>query len=58
MNIVMGKGPEGFTNTTDAILTNTASRDVVKCFNTTGFENMANPVHNGDGIDMFVAGIA
>lgn len=29
---------------------------VVKCFNTTGFENMLNPVYNGEGIDMFCAG--
>jgi predicted dinucleotide-binding enzyme len=26
--------------------------EVVKCFNTTGFENMLNPVYNGEGIDM------
>jgi len=30
--------------------------EVVKCFNTTGFENMLNPVYNGEGIDMFMAG--
>lgn len=30
--------------------------EVVKYFNTTGFENMLNPVYNGEGIDMFVAG--
>ena len=29
---------------------------VVKCFNSTGFENMANPVYDGKGIDMFAAG--
>ncbi len=29
---------------------------VVKCFNTTGFENILNPVYNGQGIDMFMAG--
>ncbi|MDX2286844.1 MAG: NAD(P)-binding domain-containing protein [Bacteroidia bacterium] len=29
---------------------------VVKCFNSTGFENMANPVYGGKGIDMFAAG--
>lgn len=32
------------------------SADVVKCFNSTGFENMLNPVYNGEGIDMFMAG--
>jgi len=30
--------------------------EVVKCFNTTGFENMLNPINNGEGIDMFMAG--
>ena len=55
MNAVFIK-PEGFTNTADAILANCNCTDVVKCFNTTGFENMANPVYHGEGIDMFVAG--
>lgn len=32
------------------------SAEVVKCFNSTGFENMLNPVYNGEGIDMFMAG--
>ncbi|MBN8694860.1 MAG: NAD(P)-binding domain-containing protein [Bacteroidetes bacterium] len=56
MNIVMGKGPSGFSNTTDAILVNTQTKDVVKCFNTTGFNNMVNPVYNNTAIDVFVAG--
>lgn len=30
--------------------------EVVKCFNSTGFENMLDPVYNGEGIDMFMAG--
>lgn len=55
MNAVFMK-PEGFSNTADAILANCNTTDVVKCFNTTGFENMANPVYHGEGIDMFVAG--
>lgn len=29
---------------------------VVKCFNSTGFENIANPVYDNQGIDMFCAG--
>jgi 8-hydroxy-5-deazaflavin:NADPH oxidoreductase len=29
---------------------------VVKCFNSTGFENMLNPVYQGEKIDMFMAG--
>jgi len=30
--------------------------DVVKCFNTTGYENMRNPVYGMDAADMFMAG--
>lgn len=30
--------------------------EVVKCFNSTGFENMLNPIYDGVGIDMFMAG--
>lgn len=56
MNIVMGRGPVGFANTSDAILAHTQTRDVVKCFNTTGFNNMENPVYGDTAIDMFVAG--
>lgn len=55
-NIVMGRGPVGFTNTTDAILANTTSKDVVKCFNTTGFNNMQNPNYGNFALDMFMAG--
>ena len=29
---------------------------VVKCFNSTGFENMQNPIYHGEKIDMFMAG--
>ncbi len=56
MNIVMGRGPTGFTNTADAILANTATREVVKCFNTTGFNNIQNPKYGEVAIDMFMAG--
>lgn len=56
MNVVMGRGPVGFTNTSDAILANTQTRDVVKCFNTTGFNNMQNPNYQDVAIDAFVAG--
>lgn len=56
MNSVRGMGPAGFSSTTDAILAHTATTDVVKCFNITGFENMLDPIYNGEGIDMFVAG--
>jgi 8-hydroxy-5-deazaflavin:NADPH oxidoreductase len=56
MNIIMGKGPEGYNNTTDALLDNTQTRDIVKCFNTTGFNNMQNPNYGNLNLDMFVAG--
>lgn len=56
MNVVMGRGPVGFTNTADAILANTPTRNVVKSFNTTGFNNMKNPVYGEMAIDMFMAG--
>ena len=48
--------PDGFTNTTDAILAHCNAKDVVKCFNTTGVENIENPIYPDGGIDMFVAG--
>lgn len=56
MNIVMGKGPQGYQNTTNAIMDNTQTKDVVKCFNTTGFNNMANTNYGAVAIDLFVAG--
>ncbi len=56
MNIVMNRGPQGYRNTTDAILDNTHTKDVVKCFNTTGFNNMLNPNYGNTAIDLFVAG--
>lgn len=56
MNIVMGRGPAGFSNTADAILANTATKDVVKCFNTTGFNNMLDTHYGEYAIDAFVAG--
>lgn len=30
--------------------------NIVKCFNTTGFENMLNPVYHNEKLDMFMAG--
>jgi hypothetical protein len=56
MNVVMGRGPQGYKHTADAILDNTQTRDVVKCFNTTGFNNMQNPNYDGIALDLFVAG--
>ncbi len=48
--------PEGFDTAYHAIKTILKTPSVVKCFNTTGFENMQNPNYNGDGIDLFCAG--
>ncbi len=56
MNIVRGRGPEGYSTTAEAILDNTPSRDVVKCFNTTGFNNMLDTNYNGLALDMFTCG--
>lgn len=56
MNVVMGRGPEGYKHTTDAILDHTQTRDVVKCFNTTGYNNMENPIYENLSLDLFVAG--
>jgi predicted dinucleotide-binding enzyme len=56
MNIVMKQGPEGFSNTTYAILAHTQTTDVVKCFNTTGYNNMENTQYGNWEIDAFVAG--
>jgi len=56
MNIVMGRGPAGFSNTADAVLSQVNTEDVVKCFNTTGFNNMQNPNYGDVALDVFVAG--
>ncbi len=48
--------PESFATAYHAIKEITKASDVVKCFNSTGFENMLNPIYHGEGIDMFAAG--
>jgi 8-hydroxy-5-deazaflavin:NADPH oxidoreductase len=48
--------PEPYATAFHAIKEITKTEHVVKCFNSTGFENMLNPVYNGVGIDMFAAG--
>ncbi len=55
MNSVRIK-PEPYSNTTEALTKLTNCQNIVKCFNTTGTENMANPAYHGTGIDMFYAG--
>jgi 8-hydroxy-5-deazaflavin:NADPH oxidoreductase len=53
-NSVM-KTPEPY-KTVYHCLADKTQAEVVKCFNSTGFENMLNPVYNGEAIDMFMAG--
>ncbi len=48
--------PEPYAHGVEAFKAITKCADVVKCFNSTGFENMANPKYGEIGIDMFVAG--
>jgi hypothetical protein len=48
--------PENYATAYHAIKALTQSDAVVKCFNTTGFENMLDPTYHGQGIDMFCAG--
>jgi predicted dinucleotide-binding enzyme len=53
-NTVM-KSPEPYKTVYHALVDKTKA-EVVKCFNTTGFENMLNPNYGGEAIDMFMAG--
>ncbi|MFN8288173.1 MAG: NAD(P)-binding domain-containing protein [Chitinophagales bacterium] len=62
MNSVRTK-PEGFNNSFEALKALCPNAEVVKCFNTTGFENMQNPSYHLSQpaehnvmLDMFVAG--
>ncbi|WP_338876391.1 NAD(P)-binding domain-containing protein [Spirosoma sp. SC4-14] len=49
-------GTPDYPNAVAALKAITDCSDVVKCFNTTGFENLKNPSYNGEGIDLFMAG--
>lgn len=51
----VGTRPDPFPTVYHALKDRTRA-EVVKCFNSTGFENMKNPVYDGKGIDMFMAG--
>lgn len=53
-NSVM-KSPEPY-KTVYHCLADKTPAEIVKCFNSTGFENMRNPIYNGEAIDMFMAG--
>ena len=58
MNALRTK-PEGYNDTFEALKDMCKNAEVVKCFNSTGFENILNPVYNlGQPVtlDMFVAG--
>lgn len=48
--------PQPYQNASEALRKLTNGLHVVKCFNSTGFENMKDPVYSGSGIDMFMAG--
>lgn len=47
--------PEPYKTVFHCLQDNTEA-ELVKCFNTTGFENIINSNYNGNGIDMFMAG--
>lgn len=55
MNTFRGK-PTPYNTTAEGLLAWTDCKDVVRCFNTTGWENIENPVYRGKKLDMFVAG--
>jgi 8-hydroxy-5-deazaflavin:NADPH oxidoreductase len=51
----IGKTPAPYPTAFHCLVDKTTAK-VVKCFNTTGYENMLNPVYNDVVIDMFMAG--
>lgn len=53
-NAIM-KRPEPFA-TVYHCLSEKTNAEIVKCFNSTGFENMLNPKYGNEAIDMFMAG--
>lgn len=48
--------PEPYATAFDAIKELANVDKLVKCFNSTGFENILDPIYHGAGIDMFYAG--
>ncbi|MBN8703935.1 MAG: NAD(P)-binding domain-containing protein [Bacteroidetes bacterium] len=48
--------PEPYQTAFHAMVGLTTNAEIVKCFNSTGFENMTNPIYNDMGLDMFCAG--
>jgi predicted dinucleotide-binding enzyme len=55
MNSVRSK-PEPYRNTSEAILALRPNVRLVKCFNTTGYENMLNPVYPEGRLDLVMSG--
>lgn len=51
----MGKSPSPFPTVFHYFLEHTTA-ELVKCFNTTGFENLLNPQYGKDRLDLFMAG--
>lgn len=51
----IGKKPEPYQTVYHCLIDQTKAT-VVKCFNSTGYENILNPIYKGEGIDMFMAG--
>ncbi len=56
MNVINGRGPEGYSNSADAILDNTSTKELAKCFNITGSQNLENPQYGNQALDMFTCG--
>ena len=55
MNSVRSR-PEPYAGTFEALKALTRGAHLVKCFNSTGFENMRDPLYGDTAIDMFMAG--
>ncbi len=55
MNTIREKAGE-FASTAEALRAWTNCPNVVKCFNSTGWETMADPLYDGVAVDMFMAG--
>ncbi|MCB1190537.1 MAG: NAD(P)-binding domain-containing protein [Leptospiraceae bacterium] len=48
--------PEPYYSTAEAIKAWTGCERIIKCFNTTGVENLSNPLYDNSKIDTFMAG--
>jgi hypothetical protein len=50
-----GRRPEPYPTAYHALVAKTKG-EIVKCFNATGAENILDPIYDGEGVDMFMAG--